>query len=83
MQLQFVMLKFRKPPGRLLTAASRGKWEGGLIEGDEIISINGIPIDALGYFGIYELLGDISITEYEFFIRTPDGDVEQVIVRAD
>jgi predicted aspartyl protease len=58
-------------------------WEGGLIEEDEIISVNGIPIDSLGYFGIYELLGDISITEYQFFIRTPEDDVEQVMVRAD
>ena len=57
-------------------------WEGGLIEEDEIISINGIPIDALGYFGIYELLGDISITEYQFLIRPPVGEVEEVIVLA-
>lgn len=57
-------------------------WEGGLIVGDEIISINGIPIDALGYFGIYELLADISILEYQFFIKTPEGEVEEVIVLA-
>ena len=57
-------------------------WEGGLIEEDEIISVNGIPIDSLGYFGIYELLGDISIMEYQFLIRTPEGDVEEVIVLA-
>jgi predicted aspartyl protease len=57
-------------------------WEAGLIEEDEIISINGIPIDALGYFGIYELLGDITIMEYQFLIRTPEGDVADVIVIA-
>lgn len=57
-------------------------WEGGLIVEDEIISVNGIPIDSLGYFGIYELLGDISIMEYQFLIRTPEGDVEEVIVLA-
>ena len=57
-------------------------WEAGLIEEDEIISVNGIPIDALGYFGIYELLGDTSITEYQFLIRTPEGGVEDVIVLA-
>ena len=57
-------------------------WEDGLIVGDEIISINGIPIDALGYFGIYELLADISIMEYQFFIKTPEGEVEEVIVLA-
>jgi hypothetical protein len=57
-------------------------WEAGLIEEDEIISINAIPIDALGYFGIYALLGDITILEYQFFIRTPEGDVEDVIVMA-
>ena len=57
-------------------------WEGGLMVGDEIISVNGIPIDSLGYFGIYEILGDFTITEYQFFIRTPEGEVEQVIVLA-
>jgi len=57
-------------------------WEAGLIEEDEILSVNGIPIDALGYFGIYALLGDITILEYQFLIRTPEGDVEDVIVMA-
>lgn len=57
-------------------------WEGGLVEEDEIISVNGIPIDSLGYFGIYELLEDISIMEYQFIIRTPEGDVEEVIILA-
>jgi len=57
-------------------------WEAGLVEEDEIISVNGIPIDALGYFGIYALLGDITILEYQFLIRTPEGDVEDVIVMA-
>ena len=58
-------------------------WEGGLREGDEIISVNGTPIDALGYFGIYELLADTSISEYQFLIRTTEGDVEDVIVPAE
>jgi hypothetical protein len=57
-------------------------WEAGLIEEDEIISLNGIPIDDLGYFGIYELLADTSIVEYLFRIRTPEGDVEDVVVLA-
>jgi predicted aspartyl protease len=57
-------------------------WEAGLIEEDEILSLNGIPIDTLGYFGIYALLGDITILEYQFLIRTPGGDVEDVIVMA-
>ena len=57
-------------------------WEAGLIEGDAIISVNGISIDSLGYFGIYELLGDTSITEYQFVIRTPDGEVQEVMVSA-
>ena len=57
-------------------------WEGGLIEADEIISVNGIPIDSLGYFGIYDLLADISIMEYQFLIRTPEGNEEQVTVLA-
>jgi predicted aspartyl protease len=57
-------------------------WEGGLVEEDEIVSLNGIPIYSLGYFGIYELLEDISIMEYQFLIRTPEGDLEQVIVLA-
>jgi len=38
-------------------------WEGGLRDGYKIMSVNGIPIDTLGYFGIYELLADDSITE--------------------
>jgi predicted aspartyl protease len=55
-------------------------WEAGLFEEDEIISVNGIPIDTLGYFGIYALMADISIMDYQFLIRTPEGDVEDVLV---
>ena len=55
-------------------------WEGGLREGYEIISVNGIPIDALGYFNIYELLADDSITEYQFLVLTTDGDTEEITV---
>jgi len=57
-------------------------WEAGLNEEDEIISINAIPIETLGYFGVYALLGDIAIMEYQFLIRTPKGDVEDVVVVA-
>ena len=55
-------------------------WEGGLREGYEIISVNGIPIDSLGYFGIYELLADTSINEYQFLVVTNDGDTDEVTV---
>jgi hypothetical protein len=53
-------------------------WEGGLREGYEIISVNGIPIASLGYFGIYELLADTSINEYQFLVITTDGDTEEI-----
>jgi hypothetical protein len=53
-------------------------WEGGLREGYEIITVNGIPIASLGYFGIYELLADTSINEYQFLFVTNDGDTEEV-----
>ena len=52
-------------------------WVGGLREGYEITSVNGIPIDSLGYFGIYELLADTSINEYQFLVVTTDGDTEE------
>jgi len=55
-------------------------WAGGLREGYEIISVNGIPIDSLGYFGIYELLADTSINEYQFLVVTTDGDTEDVTI---
>lgn len=55
-------------------------WEQGLREGDEIISVNGIPMDALGYFGIYELLADTSVNEYHFLVVTTAGDTKEVIV---
>jgi len=55
-------------------------WEGGLREGYEIISVNGIPIDSLGYFGIYELLTDTSINEYQFLVVTTEGDTEEVTI---
>jgi predicted aspartyl protease len=55
-------------------------WAGGLREGYEIISVNGIPIDSLGYFGIYELLADTSINEYQFLVVTTDGDTENVTI---
>ena len=55
-------------------------WEVGLREGYEIISVNEIPIDSLGYFGVYDLLSDISINEYQFLVVTLTGNVEDVIV---
>jgi len=55
-------------------------WVGGLREGYEIISVNGIPIDALGYFGIYELLANTSINEYQFLVVTTDDDTEVITV---
>ena len=55
-------------------------WAGGLREGYEIISVNGIPIDSLGYFGIYELLADTSINEYQFLVVTTNGDTEDVTI---
>jgi C-terminal processing protease CtpA/Prc len=53
-------------------------WEAGLREGYEIITVNGIPIDGLGYFGIYELLADSSINEYQFLVVTTDDDTEEI-----
>lgn len=55
-------------------------WKGGLREGYEINSVNGIPIASLGYFGIYDLLSDTSIDEYQLFVVNPKGDVEKVIL---
>jgi len=55
-------------------------WKGGLREGYEIISVNGVPIDSLGYFGIYELMADTYIEEYQFLIVTPTGDVEDLTI---
>lgn len=57
-------------------------WEGGLSEEDEIISINEIPIHSLGYFGIYALMADTSINEYQFLIRTLQGDLAEVTILA-
>ena len=55
-------------------------WEGGLREGFEIISVNEIPIDSLGYFGVYDFLSDTSIEEYQFLVVTKAGDMENVIL---
>jgi len=55
-------------------------WDGGLREGDEIISVNDISIDALGYFGIYALLEDTSIQEYQFRVVTAESHVKDVAV---
>jgi len=55
-------------------------WEGGLREGYEIISVNGIPIGSLGYLGVYELLADTSINEYQFLVVTTEGDTEDVTI---
>ncbi len=48
-----------------------------------MISVNGIPIDSLGCFGIYELLADTSIQEYQFLVQTPEGDVEEITAKAE
>jgi hypothetical protein len=55
-------------------------WEQGLRAGDEILSVNQIPVDDLGYFGIYELLADTSINEYQFTVVTTDGDTKEVTI---
>ena len=55
-------------------------WEGGLREGFEIISINGIPIASLGYFGIYDLLSDTSIDEYQLVVISHSGDVNNILI---
>ena len=55
-------------------------WKVGLREGYEIISVNGIPIDSLGYFGVYDLLSDISIDEYQLLVVTLTGEVKDVKV---
>jgi PDZ domain-containing protein len=55
-------------------------WEGGLREGDEIISANNIAIDTLGYFGIYALLADTLIKEYQFRVVTPESHVTDVVI---
>jgi len=55
-------------------------WKGGLREGYEIISVNGVPIDSLGYFGIYELMANTYIEEYQFLVVTPTGDVEDLTI---
>lgn len=56
-------------------------WKGRLRGSEIIISVNGIPIDSLGYFGMYELLADTSIQEYQFLVETPEGEVEEIIVQ--
>ena len=55
-------------------------WKGGLKDVDEIISINDIPIDALGYLGVYGFLADTSILEYEFRVMPPESHQEDVVV---
>ena len=55
-------------------------WNAGLREGYEIISINGAPVETFGYLGIYELLSDSLIMEYQFLIVTTQNDVEEVVV---
>lgn len=55
-------------------------WKGGLEEGYEIISFNGIPIASLGYFGVYDLLSDTSIEEYQLLVVTDSGDAKTVYI---
>ena len=49
-----------------------------LQSGLELVEVNGIPIDSLGYFGIYDLLADTSIDEYQLLVDTTNGDIEDV-----
>jgi hypothetical protein len=58
-------------------------WKAGIIEGFEIFSINKIPIESLGYIGIYDLLADGSIDQYDFLIETPADGVRNYIVSAE
>ena len=55
-------------------------WKGGLREGYEINSVNGIPTASLGYFGIYELLSDTSIDEYQLVVISHSGDVNNILI---
>ena len=55
-------------------------WKAGLRDGYEILSINGIPILSLGYFGIYDLLSDTTIEDYQFVVINSVGDVEEFII---
>ncbi|MDX2451080.1 hypothetical protein [Desulfosarcina sp.] len=55
-------------------------WEAGLRDGYEILSINGIPILSLGYFGIYDLLSDTTIESYQFVVINSVGDVEEFTI---
>ena len=55
-------------------------WEGGIRDGNEIVSVNGIPIASLGYFGIYDLLSDTSIKEYQLLIINNTGDVQNILI---
>ena len=58
-------------------------WQTGLSAGDEMISINGIPVSSLGYFGIYDLLSDTAIDAYQLIVHTPTGDVENISMSID
>ena len=55
-------------------------WEAGLRIGDQITDINGMPIASLGYFGIYELLADTAISQYQFLVTTATNTVENMTV---
>lgn len=67
--------------GEIIYAKKDGfAWKGGIRRGDEIVSVNTIPIYTLGYFGIYKLFEDTSIKEYQFRIKTSKGKVKDVTV---
>ncbi len=55
-------------------------WESGIREDYDIISVNGIPIDSLGYFGIYDLLSDTAIHEFQFVVINQSGNIEDFII---
>ena len=53
-------------------------WEAGLKEGDQVMDLNGFSIASLGYFGIYELLADTAINQYQLVVTTTANAVENI-----
>jgi C-terminal processing protease CtpA/Prc len=55
-------------------------WQAGIRQGDRLLAINGDSIDALGYFGVYALLEDPTITEFRIRIESPGGQTGTYLV---
>jgi len=55
-------------------------WNKGIQEGDQILAINDIPIDELGFFGFYRLLEDETLNEYLFVIKKSEGQILSIPV---